>query len=229
MASLHRYTGRPHAFSIAPCRSKSAHACIAPRGAATSLSQFQSSNGVAIPMPAMRARLGARRSLRSAAHPRAGEIDKRSGGRVEVGRVDRAADVADEIHQDDFRAPPPDLHPERECSFRIERKRHRRLPDPPTQRLPLQHQAIGFERLHDHLHGRRRKAGEAGDVGLRKRTVVADQRKHQPLIVEPHPARVGSPPKLRRDACRDRVEDRPSLISSAAKLLHAACMMSRIN
>ena len=105
---------------------------------------------------------------------------------------------ADKIHEHDVAPPAPDLDADRVGPLRVERHRNRRLADPSALGLLPDKQPVGLQPADDRRYGRRREAGEAGDVGLGKRPMMPDQGQHQALVINPNAGLPGSPPELRR-------------------------------
>ena len=116
-----------------------------------------------------------------------------------VGRAALAPDPAGEVDQHEVETAPPDLGAEEVGAVRIERHRHRRLPDPPALRLAPPQQPVGLEVPHDHRDGLRRKPGHPRDLGFRQRPVPPHQAQHQPLVLRPHPGLVRA--ALQRHGC----------------------------
>ncbi len=57
------------------------------------------------------------------------EVEEKRRAREGIGLVQRAADAADEVHEDEVGAPPADLEAEREGAVGIEGEGHRGLTD----------------------------------------------------------------------------------------------------
>ncbi len=102
------------------------------------------------------------------------------------------ADRAQKIHQDDFRAAPPDLEAEGENPVGSEAHRHGRLANTAAHPFALRDEPVFFQRADDHGNGLRRKPGQARNVGAGKLAMPAHQRQNQPLIIGAHADLVGA-------------------------------------
>ena len=106
-----------------------------------------------------------------------------------------AANAADEVHQDDVEAAPPDLDAEREGAVGIERQRDGGLADATAFERFAAKQSVALELADDLGDGRRRQSGEPGNRGARQGTVLADERQDEPLIVEAYAGLIGAAPE----------------------------------
>ena len=122
----------------------------------------------------------------------ADEIDGLARRRIAVGILQHGADVAEEIDQHQLGAAAADLQAEEIGAVGIERHRDGWLADLAAHRRLAQQQAFVLQLAHDDRDGLRRQPGHAGDLGLGKAAVLADERKHQALVVVAHAALVGA-------------------------------------
>jgi hypothetical protein len=124
-----------------------------------------------------------------------GEAADSLGRRVAIDLMQEFQDLAVEIDEIEVGAAAADLEAEGEGALGVERIGHGGLPHPSALRLALEQQAIGSQLVDDERNGLGGEAGQAGDIGLGEARMVADERQHQALVIEPDARLVAAPTK----------------------------------